>query len=93
VLVTTATSGDGIPELLAALDRHRQAGRAAGTPQARLSRAEAQVRAVLGERVWDRLWAPGLRDATRSVLESVAAHDLDPYAAADRLLEQAATRG
>jgi LAO/AO transport system kinase len=90
VLVTTATSGDGIAELLTALDRHRQAGREAGTPQARLARAEAQVRAVLGERLWDRLRAPGARDGTRDILEAVAAHELDPYAAADRLLERAA---
>jgi LAO/AO transport system kinase len=89
VLVTTAIAGEGIPELLVALDRHREAGRSSATASARLDRAAAQVRAVLGERLWDRITAPGTRDETRAILEAVAAHELDPYAAADRLLDRA----
>ena len=48
--------------------------------------AAAQVRAVLVERLWDRLAAPGMADATDAAIEAVAGHDQDPYAAADRLL-------
>lgn len=88
VLVTTATTGQGIPELVAAIDRHRTAladgdgGRAA----ARRARAEAQVRAILEDRLWDRLRDPARATATASTIDAVAAHALDPYAAADALL-------
>ncbi|HET7496658.1 MAG TPA: methylmalonyl Co-A mutase-associated GTPase MeaB, partial [Candidatus Limnocylindrales bacterium] len=87
VLVTTASTGEGVPELLAALDRHRESGRAAAeVPGARLARAEAQIWAIIGERVRDRLREPDRSAATDAVIEDVAAHRLDPYAAADRLL-------
>jgi GTPase len=89
VLVTTASTGEGVPQLLAALDRHRQAGHtAAGMPGARLARAEAQIWAIIGERVRDRLRGPERTATTSAVIEDVAAHRLDPYAAADRLLEE-----
>jgi LAO/AO transport system kinase len=86
VLITTAMTGDGVPELLAALDRHRAAGSADDAPAARRARAAAQVRAVLVERLWDRLASPALAGETDAVLDAVARHDADPYAAADALL-------
>jgi LAO/AO transport system kinase len=86
VLITTAVSGDGVPELLAALDRHRAAGASGAAPAARRARAAAQVRAVLAERLWDRLASPALGEATDAALDAVARHDTDPYAAADTLL-------
>ena len=87
VLVTTATTGDGIPELLARLDRHRARGREAGDTPARLARAEAQVWSILADRVRRRLTDDAHRDETDAVLRAVAAHELDPFAAADRLLD------
>jgi LAO/AO transport system kinase len=86
VLVTTATTGEGIPELLASLDRHRAAGRGGGAASARLARAEAQVWAILGDRTRAELQAPDRRDGTLSVLQAVADHELDPFTAVDRLL-------
>ena len=86
VLITTAMTGDGVPELLAALDRHRAAGSADTTPAARRARAAAQVRAVLVERLWDRLASPALAGKTEAALDAVARHESDPYAAADTLL-------
>ncbi|HEX9045182.1 MAG TPA: methylmalonyl Co-A mutase-associated GTPase MeaB [Candidatus Limnocylindrales bacterium] len=86
VLVTTAATGEGVPELLAALDRHRAAGRAGLAEAARLARAERQVWAVVTERLRERLHDPALRLATDTTLAEVAAHRVDPYAAADRLL-------
>jgi LAO/AO transport system kinase len=88
VLLTTATTGDGIPELLAALERHRaaasEAGDEAGT--ARLARARAQVWAIVGERLRERLDAGSAGADTAAILQAVAGHDLDPYSAADRLI-------
>jgi LAO/AO transport system kinase len=88
VLVTTATTGDGIPELLAALDRHRTDGRDTVGAEARRRRAEAQVWAIVADRVRARLNAGDSAAATDAVLDAVAEHRLDPYAAADRLLEE-----
>ncbi len=86
VLVTTAATGDGVPELLAALDRHRAAGREGRGAAARLVRAEAQVWAVLADRLRADLLSPDRRAETEATLRAVADHDLDPFAAADRLL-------
>jgi LAO/AO transport system kinase len=104
VMITTASTGAGVPELLAALDRHRAALRerqgegqadsegsetsvagARGAP-ARLARAEAQVWAVVADRLQERLHDPAHRRATAATLADVADHRLDPYSAADRLL-------
>ena len=93
VLITTAATGEGVPELLAALDRHRAGGAdAAGSARARLARAEAQVWAILGERLRASLVAPERRTATERLLEEVADHRLDPYTAADRLLAELQAR-
>jgi LAO/AO transport system kinase len=86
VLLTTATTGDGIPELLASLDRHRARGREASDTPARLARAEAQVWAILADRMRARLHEPANQAATETTMRAVAAHELDPFAAADRLL-------
>ncbi len=89
VLVTTASTGDGVPELLAALDRHRAVGRAAITSGARRTRAAAQVQSILADRLAERLRTPALAARTAAIIEDVAAHRIDPFAAADTLLEAA----
>jgi LAO/AO transport system kinase len=92
VLITTATTGEGVPALLAALDRQRDRARDAGGA-ARLARAEHQVWAIVVERLRERLRAPGRWPATEATLAAVARHELDPYGAADRLLESLAGEG
>ena len=87
ILVTTASTGAGVPELLVALDRHRALPKAGSGESARLARASAQVRAVLADRLADRMRADDLAPLTSSLVADVAEHRLDPYAAADRLLE------
>lgn len=85
VMVATAATGDGIAELLAALDRHRLVGAVPGEG-ARLARAEAQVWTIVADRQRDQLRDADHAAATATTLDSVASHDLDPYEAADRLL-------
>ncbi len=91
ILITTASTGQGVPELLAALDRHR-AGLVRpptddGSPTAaRLARADAQVRAILADRIADRLRVAPLADDAAATLRAVAEHRVDPFTAADRLL-------
>ncbi len=90
VLVTTASTGAGVKELLRALDRTRPPAADDGghrpVTHARLMRAEAQVWAVVVDRLRARLREPGRWPLTEETLRAVAAHELDPYAAADRLL-------
>ncbi len=87
VLVTTAATGDGVGDLLAAIDRHREAAAGRDRGAAQLVRAEAQVWAILAERLRARLHDDALRATTNETLRAVAGHRLDPYAAADRLLD------
>jgi LAO/AO transport system kinase len=86
VLITTATDGTGIPELLAALDRHRAGARDGLGDAARRARAEAQVWAIVSDRLRERLHDEAHRAATVEALDQVADHRLDPYSAADLLL-------
>jgi LAO/AO transport system kinase len=88
VLVTTAATGAGVPELLAALDAHRARGREALDTPARLARAQSQVWAILADRLRAELHEPARRSATEATIREVAAHRLDPFAAADRLLAE-----
>lgn len=91
VLITTATDSTGIPELLAALDRHRAAGRDGLGTEARLARAEAQVWSIVTDRLRDVLHDEVNRQSTAATLQEVAEHRLDPYSAADALLARLTT--
>lgn len=84
VLVTTATTGEGLDALLDAIARHRATGD--GRAAARGDRAQVQVRAIVLERVLELLTEPGRAAETDELLAAVADHRLDPYTAADRLL-------
>ena len=89
VMLASALSGTGVPELLAALDRRDAARRAADVDRAAgtaLKRAEAQLSGILAERVAARLNAPERAAARDAALRALAGHETDPYAAADRLL-------
>jgi LAO/AO transport system kinase len=86
VLVTTATTGEGIPELLASLDRHRAGSAKEAGRGARMARAEAQVWAILGDRLRADLDGPVHGQETEAILRAVADYELDPFAAVDRLL-------
>ena len=89
VLLATATTGEGVPELLAALDRRRSAPDDESRRAARLARAEAQVWAIVGDRLRARLLAEGDGTGTRELLAAVAEHRLDPFSAADELIGKA----
>jgi len=86
VLLTTASTGEGVDALLAALDRHRATHSDGPSTPARLARAEAQVWAILGDRLRGQLHDHGRSALTSQVMTAVAEHRLDPYSAADQLL-------
>jgi LAO/AO transport system kinase len=83
VLVVSGVTGAGLPELLAAIDR--RAPQRGSVGDARLARAESQLTGILGERIRERLRAS---DARTELVRAIAAYELDPYAAADRLLSE-----
>jgi LAO/AO transport system kinase len=84
VLLTTATSGEGVPALVAAIEKHRSVAR---QPDQARTRAANQVRRALGDLAVRRAAQQPAWDAT---VQSVAGHELDPITAAERLLDQGA---
>ncbi len=86
VLVTTASTGDGVPGLVEALERHRRAVDADELNGARRTRAEVQVWAIVLERLRERLVHPAADSDSQRLLDAVALHQMDPYSAADALL-------
>jgi LAO/AO transport system kinase len=88
VLLTTASTGAGVPELLAALDRRSLERQDPSAETARLARADNQVWAIVVERLRDRIGREENRLAASNLLDEVARHELDPYTAADALIER-----
>jgi len=87
VLLASGLTAQGVPELLAALDRvHDDRSDDDGPQAARLARARAQVEGILADRTREALWSSRRRTETDALLQRVAIHELDPYAAADLLL-------
>ena len=87
VMLASGLEATGVPELLAALDEHHAHRAAADGPHAaRVARARAQVEGILADRTREALWSPKHRAETDALMEQVAAHQVDPYAAADQLL-------
>ena len=88
IIRTVASSGQGVPELLAAIGRHGQRARETRQLEAR---AEARARVQLGELVHERLLAAverslGPRGGLAALAREVAARRSDPYSAADEVV-------
>lgn len=94
IVRTVATREEGIPELLAALDRFFRAGGEARKEDRRRAGAEARLRAILAERllgeVLERAIGP---ESLAALVEEIASRQLDPYTAAERVLARMGVRG
>jgi LAO/AO transport system kinase len=86
VLITTASTGAGVEDLLAAIDRRVALQHGDRSTAGRRARAEAQVWSIVLGRLRARLAAPDRVADADAILDAVARHELDPYAAADRLV-------
>jgi LAO/AO transport system kinase len=87
VLLASGLAGQGIGELLAALDEHRARRASSPAPQAaRLARARAVVEGILVDRAREALRSATDQARVAALLAAVARHELDPYAAAAELL-------
>ncbi|WP_148612709.1 methylmalonyl Co-A mutase-associated GTPase MeaB [Nocardioides rubriscoriae] len=88
VLKTVAASGDGVAEVVTALDEHRAWSIATGELQRRRERrARAEVEAIAVAALRARLAQVGDHAEIGALAAAVVAGESDPYTAADRLLE------
>ncbi|MCW2814341.1 MAG: transport system ATPase [Nocardioides sp.] len=88
ILKTTAQTGEGVPEVVAALDEHRAWSASNGElVRRRERRARAEIEAIAVSALRSRWSQVGQRDELDELAAAVAAGDSDPYAAADRLLD------
>jgi LAO/AO transport system kinase len=86
IVETVATKGDGVDELWAAIEKHRAYQEERGLlDERRRRRIERELKEIVAERYRARIEreAEGL---LRELTQKVAARELDPYAAADRLM-------
>lgn len=89
IVKTIATQGQGVPELVDAIDtfRARQAGRLA---ERRRDRGEHRLRDLVSRRFMAHLEQHVLADGELgSVVDRIAARMIDPYAAAEQLVRRA----
>ncbi len=87
IVDTTATSGEGLAELWAAVARHRRHLRTTGQLVARRSQRLAQeLRGVLRARTEARIDELAAGEEFTSAVKALVAGELDPYQAADHLL-------
>jgi LAO/AO transport system kinase len=88
IVKTVASTGDGVDDLLAAVERHRDHLRSSGElDRRRRRRAADEIEAIAVTALRSRFGdLHGLADLDR-LAGLVSSGELDPYAAADRLLE------
>ena len=86
VLQTVATSGAGVEELAASIDRHRaHLERSGGWLARERSRSRSEIENLLRDRVIDDMAARVPAEARTALIAAVAERRLDPYTAADQL--------
>jgi LAO/AO transport system kinase len=89
VLRTEATTGRGVPDVMAAIDRFRaQPGE--DRMARRRARADWRLRELVAERFWRQLEEHTLADGElAATADRIAARDLDPYSAAAAIVARA----
>lgn len=89
VLLTSAWTGEGVPEVVRRLDAHLAWARSTGAlRRRRMARARAEVEAIAVTSLRRRWAGVADRGALDGLAEEVVGGALDPYAAADRLLSR-----
>lgn len=92
VLKTVATSGQGVPELLTAIDRFRAHSQAAQAARRR-TRSEYRLRELVAHRFMTYLERDVLSAGEfAAIVDRVAAREIDPYTAANDLLSRAGSK-
>lgn len=91
VVRTQATTGEGLENLLAVLDRFR--GNASVLTRRRRDRAETQLRSILLARLERQVEARLPTHEMDALVDAIVSRSLDPYTAADRALAGSGVRG
>ena len=92
IVSTVASRGRGVEELLAALDKHaRWLERSGQGPRRRLARAAAEVEAIAVAALRSRIGDLHGSEALDTLAAEVVTGTLDPYAAADQLVDTLTT--
>ncbi|WP_214369667.1 methylmalonyl Co-A mutase-associated GTPase MeaB [Pseudonocardia sp. H11422] len=90
ILKTVAARGEGVEDVVAAIDAHRDwIDRTGERERRRLQRAESEIQAITLEQVRARLGDVGGSAALPELAKRVVAGELDPYRAADELIAAA----
>jgi len=89
IVRTSAQSGEGLPQLIDAIDKHRQWSRDSGEHlERRRAAARAEVEALLREALLRELEGRVGESRLDAAVARVAERSLDPYAAVEELLRQ-----
>jgi LAO/AO transport system kinase len=88
VIATSALRGEGVAELLAAVDGHRRALEESGAIDARRARIAEQRLLKAGEEILRDRFGRQRDGRTAALLERLRAHTLSPHAAATLLLDE-----
>jgi LAO/AO transport system kinase len=89
IVKTVATTGEGVPALIEAVGRFREHSRAAQTSRRR-TRHETRVRELVAERLMKHLETRVLPEGEwAATIDRVNAREIDPYSAAERLVNRA----
>jgi LAO/AO transport system kinase len=92
IVKTVATSGAGVPELVAAIERFRAHSATVQTARRR-TRSEYRLRELVSHRFMDHLEHEVLRTGElQTIVDDIAARAVDPYSAANDLLRRAIGR-
>jgi LAO/AO transport system kinase len=87
IMSTTAATGDGIADLAAAIDQHRDwLGGSGQLNERRLGRASEEISAIAIGELRQRMGGLPGESRLAELAERVVAGDLDPYSAADELI-------
>jgi GTPase len=91
VLVTVAPKGEGVADLVAALDRHHAYLEASGRlERVRRERLVERTRAVVNRALWHQVWAASPAEAILAqALDDMSAGTRSPYDVAADIMEQA----
>jgi LAO/AO transport system kinase len=88
IVATVATTGAGVGELWDAINAHRGYAEASGQLESRRSfRAREELREIVANRLRQRAREICTGDQWEALTEAVAAHESDPWTAADTMLD------
>jgi LAO/AO transport system kinase len=94
IVKTIASKGTGIDDVVAKIDEHREWMDSSGTRERRRqNRAESEVEAITLEQMRQRIGDVRGGDALPELAKRVVAGEIDPYTAADELVETLASSG